>query len=71
MPPAPAHVSVNMLSAKSAPLLADPLVGLLPDHASEATQEDALLVVQVRVVACPYEIADGDASSEILGVSGG
>ncbi len=52
----------------SAPLEAEPLSGLLPDHAPEAVQEVAFVVDQVRVEAEPEATVLGFALSVTVAV---
>jgi hypothetical protein len=48
-PPAPVHVSVNVLSWLSAPVLAVPAIAWLPDQAREAVQDVAVVLDHVSV----------------------
>ena len=63
----PVQVSVNILVAVSAPVLAVPLVALAPVQPSEAVQTVALVVLQVRVEADPLATLVGLAEIVIVG----
>lgn len=52
-PPMPAHVSVNVLSCASGPVLAEPVGGWLPAHAPDAVQPVACVLVHDSV-ALPF-----------------
>ena len=66
-PPAPLQLSVKVESVVSAPVEAVPLTALVPDHAPEARQLAALVVVHVSVDALPLATLVG----EVLKVSVG
>ena len=68
--PAPVQLRRKALSAVSGPLFTDPLVLLLPDHAPDAEQLDALVAVQLIVVESPEVMAFGEALIATVGVSG-
>ena len=68
VPPLPVQVSVNvLLAAVSAPVLEEPLVARLPDHAPEAVQLVALVDDQVRVEDSPLATLVGFAVSVTVG----
>ena len=59
LPPAPLQVSVKVVVVLSAPVLALPLVGSLPDQPPEAVQLLALLEDQLSVADPPLLTAAG------------
>jgi hypothetical protein len=61
---------VNVLVALSAPVLALPLVGSLPDHPPEALQLVALLEDQLNVAAEPLLTVPGLALRLTAGLGG-
>jgi hypothetical protein len=67
LPPAPVHVSVYVELLDSAPVLCDPLMGSVPDHAPEAVQEVALVTDQVNVELAPLATLVGLALNEMVG----
>jgi hypothetical protein len=52
-PPAPVHVSVNLVVAERVAVALEPLVGLVPLHPPDATQAVALVDDQVNTDAAP------------------
>ena len=70
VPLAPLQVSVKVVVLLSAPVLALPLVGSLPDHPPEALQLVALLVDQLNVAAPPALTVPGVALRLTLGFTG-
>ena len=52
-PPAPMHVSVNVVFTVRFPVLCEPETALVPDHPPEAVHEVALVELQVSVEAVP------------------
>ncbi len=66
-PPGPAHVSVNVDDADSGPVVAEPDVGRLPDHAPLAVHELALADDHVRFEAAPLGTVVGVALSVSVG----
>ena len=67
-PPDPVHVRVKvLLAAVSAPVLAEPAVARLPDHAPEAVQDVASVELQVRFDAPPLATPVGLALSITVG----
>ena len=68
LPPSPLQLSVNvLLAAVSAPVLAEPLVARLPDHAPEAVQLVALVDDHVSELLPPLATETGLAVSETVG----
>jgi hypothetical protein len=68
VPPSPLQLSVNvLLAAVSAPVLAEPPVARLPDHAPEAVQLVALVDDHVRVEDSPLATLVGFAVSVKVG----
>jgi hypothetical protein len=70
VPLAPLQVRVNVLVALSAPVLALPLVGSLPDHPPDALQLVALVDDQLNVAAEPLLTVPGLAFNESVGAAG-
>ena len=66
-PPAPLHPSVKVEVALSAEVTSVPLVVFEPDHAPEAVQDVALVLLHVRVVELPAITAVGFAVSVTVG----
>lgn len=66
-PPLPVHVRLYEEEALNGPVEADPLVDLLPLHAPEAVQEEALVAFQVRVEDPPEAMLDGEALNDTDG----
>jgi hypothetical protein len=66
-PPAPVHVSENVVFAFSAPVLWLPDVALLPDQPPDAVQLLALVVLHVSVDAEPAATLAGDADNVSVG----
>jgi hypothetical protein len=71
VPPAPKQVSLNVLFEVSGPVSKDPLVGRLPDHASDASHVVACVLVQLNMLESPENTSDGEASREIVGATDG
>jgi hypothetical protein len=67
LPPGPVQLRLYWVEAVSAPVDALPAVDLLPDHPPEAVQLVALVALQVRVLALPEVIDNGDAVSDTVG----
>ena len=70
VPLAPLHVSVKVVVAPSAPVLALPLVGSLPDQPPEAVQLVAFVEDQFSVDAEPLFTVPGLALRLTVGVVG-
>jgi hypothetical protein len=70
VPLAPLQVRVNVLVALSAPVLALPLVGSLPDHPPDALQLVALVDDQLNVAAEPLLTVPGLALMLTVGLGG-
>src|SRR5215475_13382718 len=70
VPLAPSQVRVNVVVVLSAPVLALPLIPLLPDQPPEAVQLLALLADQLSVEADPLLTAPGLALIETAGAAG-
>jgi hypothetical protein len=69
LPPLPLQLSVNvLLAAVSAPVLTEPLVARLPDHAPEAVQLVALVDDHVSELLLPLDTLVGFAVSVTVGV---
>ena len=66
-PPAPLHPSVKVEVALSAEMTSVPLVVFEPDHAPEAVQDVALVLLHVSVVELPAITAVGFAVSVTVG----
>ena len=71
VPPAPVQARANVLVLVSAPLDWLPEIVLVPDHASEARQEVALVEDQVSVADPPLVTDVGFAASDTVGPRGG
>jgi hypothetical protein len=67
VPPVPVQVNVNVEVALSAPVDCVPLNALVPIHAPEAVQEDALVTDQFKVALLPLTIALGPTLSTTVG----
>jgi hypothetical protein len=70
VPLAPLQVSVNVVVALSAPVLALPVVALLPDHPPEALQLVAFVDAQLSVEAEPLLTVAGLALKLTVGLTG-
>ena len=70
VPPAPLQMSVYVLLALRAPLLTDPLVARIPDHAPDAMHDVASVLVQVSVELVPCSTEGGLAVSVTSGGPG-
>ena len=70
VPLAPLQVRVKVLVALSAPVLALPLVGSLPDHPPEALQLLAFVDDQLNVAAEPLLTVPGLALRLTVGFTG-
>jgi hypothetical protein len=70
LPPAPVQLSVKVLVVMSGPRVSLPEMALLPDQASEAVQEVALVEDQVSVDDPPLVIDAGFAASDTVGTGG-
>src|SRR5215469_7325985 len=70
VPLAPLQVRVNVVVALSAPVLALPLVGSLPDHPPEAAQLVAFVDDQLNVEADPLLTVPGVAVRLTVGLTG-
>jgi len=70
VPLAPLQVRVNVVVALSAPVLALPLVGSLPDHPPEAVQLVAFVDDQLNVEADPLLTVPGVAVRLTVGLAG-
>jgi hypothetical protein len=70
VPLAPLQVRVKVVVALSAPVLALPLVGSLPDHPPEALQLVALLEDQLSVAAAPALTVPGFTLRLTVGFTG-
>ena len=70
VPLAPLHVRVNVVVVLSAPVLALPLVGSLPDQPPEAVQLLALVADQLNVDAEPLLTVPGLALRLTVGFGG-
>ena len=70
VPLAPPQVSVKVVELVMAPVLALPLVALLPDHPPEAAQLVALLEAQMRVADEPLVTRGGAAVRLRVGLGG-
>jgi hypothetical protein len=68
-PPAPAHVSVKLLSADSAPELCEPDVPSEPVQLPDAVQVVAFVELHVSVEEPPEAILVGDADSVTVGTA--
>lgn len=66
-PPGPAHVSVKLVVAVSAPVKKLPLLLCAPLHPPEAVQEVALVVVQLKVAVPPTTTVDGVGERLMVG----
>jgi hypothetical protein len=69
-PPAPVHVSVNVVVCASADVTCVPDVALVPDQPPDARQFVALLELQVSVEVPPCATWAGFADSETVGTGG-
>jgi hypothetical protein len=67
VPPAPVHVSVNLVVAVSADVLVEPLVASLPLQPPEAAQEVALVADQVNIELLPLATVLGLAAKVTIG----
>ena len=67
LPPAPVQVSVNVVAALNAPVVALPLVVSAPLQPPEAVHALAFVELQVSVAAAPLTTAAGLAVSAIVG----
>jgi hypothetical protein len=70
VPPAPLQESENVLLAVNGPVVAEPAVGLTPDHAPEATHDVASVDVHVSVAAAPLGMLAGFAFNDTVGTAG-
>jgi len=70
LPPGPLQVSVYVVVALSAPVLALPLVRLVPDQPPEALQLVAFVDVQLSVEAEPLFTVPGFAPMVTVGLAG-
>gem|GEM_PF-1742356 len=71
VPPAPVHDSVYVLVAVSAPVVCEPAVALVPDHAPEAEQALASVDDQTSVAEPPLLTLGGLALKLTVGIGGG
>ena len=71
LPPAPAHVSVKLVVAASAPVDWLPLAAFVPLQPPDAVQLDALLELQLSVDAEPLATVDGLPDRVTDGAAGG
>jgi hypothetical protein len=69
LPPVPLHVSVNVEFAVNAPVLCEPDVDFVPDHAPDAVQLVALVELHVNVDAEPDATLVGEALSVTVGAA--
>jgi hypothetical protein len=70
LPPAPVHVSKNLVVAVSAAVLLEPRVGSVPDQPPDAAQLLALVVDQVSVDRPPLATVIGLALNVMAGAGG-
>jgi hypothetical protein len=70
LPPEPLQERVNVVVALSAPVLALPLVGSLPDHPPEAVQLLALVEDQLSIADPPLLTVVGLALRLTVGLTG-
>jgi hypothetical protein len=70
-PPGPVQTSANPVVADSAPVGADPAVGMVPFQPSEPEQDVAFAAVQVSVALSPTTTVVGEADSVTVGDGGG
>jgi hypothetical protein len=66
-PPEPVQVSLYVAVATSAPVDAEPLTALPPDHDPDAVQAVALVLLHFKVLAAPVVTEGGDAESDTVG----
>lgn len=71
MPPAPVHSSVKVEDVEMGPLLAVPDVPLGPDQALDATQDVALVELQLSVLVPPIGTLAGETESVAVGDEAG
>ncbi len=71
VPPAPEHVSVNVVSVDRLLMLCDPEVDLFPVHPPVAVHDVASVELQLSVVEPPGATTDGSAENVSVGNGGG
>jgi hypothetical protein len=69
-PPAPLHVSVNVVVCDNAAVTCEPDVALVPLQPPDAVQADALVEDHVNVDVPPWATCAGFAPSETVGAGG-